>query len=240
MRLLQSATSDSYQFIGNKRRVRARGSCSCKTQTTNDASRRAELISRLFYSGRFGRQTENRREAEGVRGSKEELFVVRVHQPALSSCWSRSASQMRARVVASVVRSRASLIRTAFIAGGIRMLSCAVLSCSTASSSMLSRSLWSSTTSAMPASKRSSTSCALAQRATSASLAPRRSLGICLVFISATSDNVFSVFSSSCYTTRQHPYCENGIDSIRPSFLLSQSRLFILTRLPCRDILTAT
>ena len=43
--------------------------------------------------------------------------------PAFSSRSKRSANQMRARVVASVVRSRASLLSTAFMAGGSRMLS---------------------------------------------------------------------------------------------------------------------
>lgn len=43
--------------------------------------------------------------------------------PALSSCSKRSASHIRARVVASVVRWRASLLKTAFMAGGRRMLS---------------------------------------------------------------------------------------------------------------------
>ena len=38
------------------------------------------------------------------------------------------ASHIRASIVASVVRWRATLLRTAFIAGGRRILSCAVLS----------------------------------------------------------------------------------------------------------------
>jgi hypothetical protein len=57
------------------------------------------------------------------------VWITRqTNQPALSSCSSRSASHIRARVVASVVRWRASLLNTAFIAGGRRILSWAVLS----------------------------------------------------------------------------------------------------------------
>jgi hypothetical protein len=43
--------------------------------------------------------------------------------PVFNSRSKRSASQIRARVVASVVRSLASLVSTAFMAGGRRMLS---------------------------------------------------------------------------------------------------------------------
>ena len=48
--------------------------------------------------------------------------------PALSSGSNRSASHIRARVVASVVRWRATLLSTALMAGGKRILSCAGLS----------------------------------------------------------------------------------------------------------------
>lgn len=44
-----------------------------------------------------------------------------IRHPALSSRSNRSASHIRARVVASVVRWRASLLSTAFMAGGRRI-----------------------------------------------------------------------------------------------------------------------
>jgi hypothetical protein len=79
--------------------------------------------------------------------------------------------------VASVVRSRARRAKTAFIAGGTRMLSCVVFSWNNASSSRRLRSVWSSTTSDTPVSRRSKTSCVSAQRVASESVAPFRSFG---------------------------------------------------------------
>ena len=110
----------------------------------------------------------------------------------------RSASQIRARVVASVVRSRASLQSTAFIAGGSRMLSWAVLSWKIASWRTASKSVWFSIISDTPASKDQIHHWILSSRIISLSLASLLNREIFLLgfFISGTSDSAFSVLLS--------------------------------------------